>query len=63
MPSYNQIGFDSLTYLIGLGATAIAFALFIPRGIWGLVEERTGVRFMPVGYRVRRRAPDSGVDP
>jgi branched-chain amino acid transport system permease protein len=59
----QQFGNDGTSYLIGLGATAIAFALFIPQGIWGLLEERTGLRFMPVGYRVRRRAPVSGVDP
>jgi branched-chain amino acid transport system permease protein len=59
----QQFGNDGTSYLIGLGATAIAFALFIPRGIWGLLEERTGLRFMPVGYRVRRPAPDSRAAP
>jgi branched-chain amino acid transport system permease protein len=40
-------------YLIGLGAVAILFALFLPRGIWGTVEGRFGIQLMPVGYRVR----------
>jgi branched-chain amino acid transport system permease protein len=40
-------------YLVGLGATAMAFALFLPRGIWGTVEERFGLRLLPVGYRLR----------
>jgi branched-chain amino acid transport system permease protein len=39
-------------YLVGLGATAALFALFLPRGLWGTVEERLGLRLMPVGYRV-----------
>jgi branched-chain amino acid transport system permease protein len=50
----KQFGNDGTWYLIGLGATAILFALLFPRGIWGMLEERTGLRFMPVGYRVRR---------
>ena len=39
-------------YLVGLGATAAAFALLLPRGLWGAIEERFGLRLMPVGYRV-----------
>ena len=39
-------------YLVGLGATAAFFALALPRGLWGTVEERLGLRLMPVGYRV-----------
>ena len=40
-------------YLIGLGATALAFALFLPRGIWGVVEERFHLRLLPIGYQLR----------
>ncbi|HEY8817085.1 MAG TPA: branched-chain amino acid ABC transporter permease [Candidatus Dormibacteraeota bacterium] len=39
-------------YLVGLGATAALFALFLPRGLWGAIEGRFGLRLMPVGYRV-----------
>ena len=39
-------------YLVGLGATAALFALVLPRGLWGAIEERFGLRLMPVGYRV-----------
>jgi branched-chain amino acid transport system permease protein len=46
----KQFGNDGTWYLVGLGATAIA--LLLPRGVWGTLEERTGLRFMPVGYRV-----------
>jgi len=54
----KEFGNDGTWYLVGLGATAIAFALLLPRGIWGTLESRTGMRFMPLGYRVeepRRR--------
>ena len=55
-------------YLVGLGATALIFALLFPRGIWGWVEDRTSVRLLPIGYRLRfvgargARAEDVGAD-
>jgi ABC-type branched-subunit amino acid transport system permease subunit len=52
----NWLGNDGVWYLVVLGGAAMAFALFLPRGIWGTLEERTGLRFMPVGYRLRRGA-------
>jgi branched-chain amino acid transport system permease protein len=39
-------------YLVGLGATAALFALALPRGLWGTIEERLGLQLLPVGYRV-----------
>jgi branched-chain amino acid transport system permease protein len=42
-------------YLIGLGVTAIAFALLLPRGLWGWVESRWHIQLLPVGYSLRRR--------
>jgi len=50
----NLLGNDGVWYLVALGGAAMAFALFLPRGIWGTLEERTGLRFMPLGYRVGR---------
>ena len=44
-------------YLVGLGATAILFALLLPRGIWGTIEDRFAVRLLPVGYWLRRVVP------
>ncbi|HKT02211.1 MAG TPA: branched-chain amino acid ABC transporter permease [Rugosimonospora sp.] len=41
-------------YLIGLGLVAVAFALFLPRGLWSLVNDRLHVRLLPVGYHLRR---------
>lgn len=39
-------------YLIGLGAVALLFSLFMPRGLWGAIETRFGISLMPVGYRL-----------
>lgn len=50
----QEFGNDGTWYLIGLGVVAILFALLLPRGLWGLLEQRTGLRFMPVGYRVSK---------
>ena len=46
-------GATGVWYLIGLGATALIFALLLPRGVWGWVEDKTALRLMPVGYRLR----------
>lgn len=46
-------------YLVGLGATAIVFALFLPRGLWGTIEARFRVRLLPVGYVLRKVEPKS----
>jgi branched-chain amino acid transport system permease protein len=52
----NQFADAGAWYLIGLGAVAIAFALFLPRGVWSLITDRRQVRLLPVGYHVHRRA-------
>ena len=42
-----------------LGGSALLLALFLPRGIWGVVEDRLHLQLLPVGYRLRfRRAKD-----
>lgn len=41
-------------YLIGLGATAIAFSLYLPRGLWGAIAARTGLQLLPLGYRATK---------
>jgi ABC-type branched-chain amino acid transport system, permease component len=40
-------------YLVGLGAIAIAVTLLFPRGLWGAVVDRFGIRLVPVGYHLR----------
>jgi len=42
-------GAAGVEYLIGLGATALVFALFLPKGLWGWAEQRFGLRLLPVG--------------
>jgi branched-chain amino acid transport system permease protein len=46
-------GQTGVWYLIGLGAAAVIFALFLPRGIWGTLEQNFGIRLLPIGYRLR----------
>jgi branched-chain amino acid transport system permease protein len=38
-------------YLVLLGAIAVAAAVWLPRGLWGVVSSR-GVRLLGVGYRL-----------
>jgi len=52
-------GAAGVTYLIGLGVTAVVFALVLPRGIWGAVERKLGLQLLPVGYRLRNRDTSS----
>ena len=57
-------GAAGVWYLIGLGGTALLFALFLPRGIWGVVEDRLHLQLLPVGYRLRfSRAKDPPLAP
>ena len=42
------------------GTFSTVTALFLPKGLWGLVNERVHAQLLPVGYRlVRRRGPGS----
>ncbi len=49
----TQFGDSGAWYFVGLGATAIAFALFLPNGIWGAIDRRLHLRLLPVGYTLR----------
>jgi branched-chain amino acid transport system permease protein len=53
----DQWGDQGVWYLVGLGGAAMLFALLVPRGIWGTVEERFGIRLLPVGYWLRGVTP------
>ena len=37
-------------YLIILGSVAVLVAMWIPRGLWGIVTDRFDLRLFPVGY-------------
>ena len=56
-------GAAGVWYLVGLGATALGFALFLPRGLWGLIEARGGLGLLPVGYRLRLPASQDSAAP
>jgi branched-chain amino acid transport system permease protein len=45
---------DGSWYLVGLGAVAIVVTLILPRGVWGAIVDRWGVRLLPVGYTLRQ---------
>jgi branched-chain amino acid transport system permease protein len=49
-------GASGVWYLVGLGASALLFSLFLPRGIWGTLRDRFGIQLMPVGYRLQFRS-------
>ena len=49
----NAFGLTGGWYLIGMGAVAVAVALWAPKGVWGLVRERLGWQ----GLSVRRAPP------
>jgi branched-chain amino acid transport system permease protein len=53
----EQFADEGSWYLVGLGAVAIVVTLVAPRGLWGALVDRFGIRLMPVGYYVRRTEP------
>jgi branched-chain amino acid transport system permease protein len=50
----QQFADQGAWYLIGLGAVAMLFALFLPRGLWSLVADRIPFELLPVGYRLHQ---------
>jgi branched-chain amino acid transport system permease protein len=53
----EQFADEGSWYLVGLGAVAIVVTLVAPRGLWGALVNRFGIRLMPVGYHVRGAGP------
>lgn len=47
-------------YLLALGLIAIAVMLFAPRGLWGLVADRTGLALFPVQRRLILQGAEHG---
>lgn len=45
-------GGTGVWYLVGLGATAVLFSLYLPHGLWGEIERRFDLQLLPVGYRL-----------
>lgn len=49
----DVFGNAGVWYFVGLGAAAIGFALFLPRGIWGTIIDHVHIPLAPIGYWVR----------
>ena len=54
------LGGTGVWYLIALGLVALIFSLFLPKGIWGYIEDRFHILLLPVGYRIRAPIVTSG---
>lgn len=52
------LGGYGVWYLAGLGAAAILFALYVPNGIWGELQRRHNLQFLPAGIRLKRKGLD-----
>ncbi len=48
----SLFGGSGVWYLVALGASALVFSLWVPRGIWGTLSARSGLQLMPIGYRL-----------
>lgn len=40
-------------YLIMFGSVAVVIAIWLPRGLWGALAQRSRLELLPVGYHVR----------
>jgi branched-chain amino acid transport system permease protein len=57
------LGSAGVWYLIVLGFTALLFSLFLPKGIWGYIEDRFQILLLPVGYRLQASAGSAMAGP
>lgn len=51
----HQLSAYGAWYLIALGAVAVVLTLFLPRGLWGLIDRRRGLSVVPLRHRIRPR--------
>lgn len=49
-------------YLIILGTFAVLMAMWVPRGLWGIVADRFDLRLFPVGYFLHPAARSASLD-
>ena len=49
----QQFSSYGVWYLVALGVVAVAFAVWVPRGIWGWIVERYDVHLFPLRHRFR----------
>ncbi|MGH9136764.1 MAG: branched-chain amino acid ABC transporter permease [Acidimicrobiales bacterium] len=55
----EQFADQATWYLVGVGAVAIAVAVFLRRGLWGTLAERFGWRLLPIRRRLELSAERS----
>ena len=53
MKSWGTHPLSKAEHLLSLGVLAIAIMLIAPRGIWGLISERTGLQLFPIRRRLK----------
>ncbi|MBR7834801.1 branched-chain amino acid ABC transporter permease [Actinospica durhamensis] len=53
----QYFGADGAWYLIVLGAACVPVAVWLPRGLWGVVARATPLRVFPLARRVRAASP------
>jgi branched-chain amino acid transport system permease protein len=53
----QQFSSYGVWYLVALGVVAVAFAVWVPQGIWGWIAERYDVHLFPLRRRYRPSAP------
>jgi branched-chain amino acid transport system permease protein len=58
----QQFSTYGVWYLVALGVVAVAFAVWVPRGIWGFVAERFDVHLFPLRRRFRGAPAPAAVD-
>jgi branched-chain amino acid transport system permease protein len=49
----QQFSSYGVWYLVALGVVAVAFAVWVPRGIWGWIADRFDVHLFPLRRRFR----------
>jgi branched-chain amino acid transport system permease protein len=56
----SWLGESGVWYLVSIGMFALLASLYLPSGIWGLIEDRFQLRLLPIGYRLNViQAPDA----
>jgi branched-chain amino acid transport system permease protein len=55
----SWLGESGVWYLISIGMFALVASLYLPTGVWGLIEDRLHLRLLPIGYRLNAQGEAS----
>jgi len=50
-------------YLISIGLFALVASLYLPKGVWGVIEDRLHWRLLPIGYRLEAAKARPAAEP